>query len=154
LRSFAVEGKLALITGATRGIRLAIAHALGSCGPNLILVGRDEDELEHVAEDLRHTVPHVYVSPFDLSRSSEIAGWFEDLCGRVGTPDILVNSAGISRRGAAVDLSLEDWNDVMALNTMARLQDQFSATALRTIIHLDLLIQHFKVPRSMRRVEL
>lgn len=119
MRSFAIEGKLALITGATRGIGLGIAQALGSCGPNLILVGRDEVELERVAEELRQTVPHVYVAPFDLSRTSEIACWFEDLCGRVGTPDILVNSAGISRRGAAVDLTLEDWNDVMALNTTA-----------------------------------
>lgn len=119
MNPFAVEGKLALVTGATRGIGLGIARALGRSGPSLILVGRDEDELEHAAEELRQTAPHVYVAPFDLLRTSEIAHWFEDLCGRVGTPDILVNSAGMSRRGAAVDLSLEDWNAVLALNTTA-----------------------------------
>jgi gluconate 5-dehydrogenase len=119
LNPFAVEGKFALVTGATRGIGLGIARALGESGLKLILVGRDINELQCVAEELRQTAPQVHVEPFDLLRSGEIASWFEDLCGRVGTPDILVNSAGISRRGAATDLTLEDWNDVMALNTTA-----------------------------------
>jgi gluconate 5-dehydrogenase len=119
LNPFAVEGKLALVTGATRGIGLGAARAFGESGLKLILVGRDIKELQYVAEELRKTAPLVHVEPFDLLNSIEIASWFEDLCERVGTPDILVNSAGISRRGAAIDLSLEDWNDVMALNTTA-----------------------------------
>ena len=119
LNPFAVEGKLALVTGATRGIGLGVARAFGESGLKLILVGRDINELQRVAEELRKTAPLVHVEPFDLLNSGEIAPWFEDLCERVGTPDILVNSAGISRRGMAIDLALEDWKDVMALNTTA-----------------------------------
>jgi gluconate 5-dehydrogenase len=119
LSRFIVEGKLALVTGATRGIGLGVARALGESGLGLILVGRDEDKLQRAAEELRQTASQVNVAAFDLFRTGEIAPWFEDLCSRIGAPDILVNSAGISRRGAAVDLSLKDWNDVLAVNTTA-----------------------------------
>jgi NAD(P)-dependent dehydrogenase (short-subunit alcohol dehydrogenase family) len=85
----------------------------------LILLGRNEAELDSVAKELRQTTAVVHIAPFDLLRTNDIATWFDDLCERFGTPDILINSAGISRRGAAIDLSLSDWNDVMATNATA-----------------------------------
>ncbi len=120
MNRFTVEGKLALVTGGTRGIGLGAARALAESGASVILVGRDEVELERAADELRGLARQVYVAPYDLLQTAGIADWFDHLCSRIGTPatpDILVNSAGISRRGAAVDLSLDDWNDVMILNT-------------------------------------
>lgn len=108
-----------MVTGATRGIGLGAARALAKAGAGLILVGRDEAELERAAEDLRRSQKQVHVAPYDLLRTGGIAEWFEDVCSTAGAPDILVNSAGISRRGPAVDLSLDDWNDVIALNATA-----------------------------------
>ena len=119
MNPFSVEGKLALITGATRGIGLGAARALAQSGADVILVGRDEQELETAASDLRQFGRKVHVAPFDLSQTTGIAPWFAELVTATGTPDILVNSAGISRRGPAVDLSLDDWNDVMTLNATA-----------------------------------
>ncbi len=119
MNPFGVEGKLALITGATRGIGLGAARALAQSGAGVILVGRDENELERAADELRQLTKPVHVSPYDLRETGGIAEWFAVLCSTVGTPDILVNSAGISRRGLAVDLTLEDWNEVMALNATA-----------------------------------
>ena len=119
MNPFSVEGKLALITGATRGIGLGAARALAQSGANVILVGRDEHELETSASDLRLFNTNVHVAPFDLSQTTSIAPWFAELVTTTGTPDILVNSAGISRRGPAIDLSLDDWNDVMTLNATA-----------------------------------
>jgi gluconate 5-dehydrogenase len=119
LNSFPVKGKLALITGATRGIGLGIARALGQAGVALILVGRDDAGLRSAAEELRKMGIIAHISAFDLLRTAEIARWFEDLCGNHGTPDILVNAAGISHRGPAVDLSIPHWNDVLAINTTA-----------------------------------
>jgi gluconate 5-dehydrogenase len=116
---FQVQGKLALITGATRGIGLGAAQALAQAGANLMLAGRDEDELQRAAVDLRATASQVHVLPFDLLQTEEIAPWLNGVFDRFGTPDIVVNSAGMSRRGTAIDLSLQDWNDVMALNATA-----------------------------------
>lgn len=119
MNPFAVEEKLALITGATRGIGLGAARALAQAGADVILVGRDEHELGLAAEDLRSSGRTVHAEPFDLQNTAGIAGWFAEVCGRCGVPDILVNSAGISRRGPAVDLTLEDWNEVMTINATA-----------------------------------
>jgi gluconate 5-dehydrogenase len=119
MNPFTVEGKLALVTGSTRGIGLGAARALAQSGADIILVGRDDAALQTAAVDLRQFGRTVHVAPYDLVQSNGIAAWFNDLSDKVGTPDILVNSAGISRRGAAVDLTLDDWNEVMALNATA-----------------------------------
>ena len=119
MNPFDVKGKLALITGATRGIGLGAARALAQSGAGVILVGREEKELSHAAEELRQLTNPVHVAPYDLLDTGGIATWFTDLCAAVGTPEILVNSAGISRRGSAIDLSLDDWNEVMTLNATA-----------------------------------
>ncbi len=130
---FSLEGKLALVTGATRGIGLGAARALAQSGAAVILVGRDEAELQRAAEELRQSGRQVHVAPYDLLQTTGIASWFGDLCAEVGTPNILVNSAGISRRGAAIDLSLDDWNDVMTLNATAIFE--LSRTFARRLIH-------------------
>jgi gluconate 5-dehydrogenase len=119
MNPFGLEGQLALVTGGTRGIGLGAARALAKSGANIILVGRDEQELQRSASSLRNHSSQIHVSAFDLSKANRIRSWFYDLCDKTGSPDILVNSAGISRRGAAMDLSLEDWNDVMELNATA-----------------------------------
>jgi gluconate 5-dehydrogenase len=119
MNPFSLESKLALITGATRGIGLGAARALAQSGANVILVGRDQAELERSADELRQTAKQVHVAPYDLSDTCGIREWFDNLCTTVGTPDILVNSAGIQRRGVAIDLSLDDWNIVMTLNATA-----------------------------------
>ncbi|MCM8732458.1 SDR family NAD(P)-dependent oxidoreductase [Hephaestia sp. GCM10023244] len=114
-----LTGSLALVTGGTRGIGFASARALAVAGADIILVGRDARELDHAAAQVRETGRTVHVEAFDLAQSTEIAAWFEGLRTRVGTPDILVNSAGVNRRGKATDLTLEEWDNVMAVNVTA-----------------------------------
>ena len=119
MNPFSVEGKLALVTGATRGIGLGAATALAESGADIILVGRDAAELEAAATGLRETGRTIHVAPFDLLHTPAIAPWFEEVCAKHRTPDILINSAGMSRRGPAVDLTLDDWNQVLNLNATA-----------------------------------
>jgi gluconate 5-dehydrogenase len=119
MNPFAVDGKLALVTGATRGIGLGAARALAQAGAHVILVGRDEALLQAAATELRQHKHEVHVAPYDLANTAGIASWFEDVCHTGRTPDILVNAAGISRRGPAIDLTLDDWNEVMTLNATA-----------------------------------
>jgi gluconate 5-dehydrogenase len=119
MNPFRVDGKLALVTGATRGIGFAAAEALALSGADLLLVGRDEAELSNRAEALRQHGTRVHSLTFDLMQTESIAGWTDEIFALHGTPDILVNSAGMQRRGLAVDLTLEDWNAVMTLNATA-----------------------------------
>jgi gluconate 5-dehydrogenase len=119
MNPFTVEGKLALITGATRGIGLGAARALAQSGAGVLLVGRDEEELNRDATELRELTAKVEVLPFDLMQTEKITPWLDEVFAEHGVPDILVNAAGMQRRGPAVDLTLADFNDVMSLNATA-----------------------------------
>lgn len=119
MQPFSLEKKLAMVTGATRGIGLGAARALAQSGADLILAGREVAELERAAIEFRQVTEHVDIAPYDLSQTGGIAEWFDGLCSAFGAPEILVNSAGISKRGAAIELSLDDWNAVININTTA-----------------------------------
>ncbi len=119
MNPFRVDGKLALITGGASGIGYGAAKALAESGANLVLAGRRIAELERSAEMLKQLGAAVHVSPVDLKETSAISKWFDDVCSQTGVPDILVNAAGMTRRGPAVDLSLDDWSAVMTVNAEA-----------------------------------
>lgn len=113
-------GRLAMVTGGTRGIGLAAARALAEAGADTILVGRDEATLHRAADGIAAATGRtVHVEPFDLGEVAAIGDWFDGVCERVGVPDILVNAAGTTRRGPATELALADWNAVLALNASA-----------------------------------
>jgi gluconate 5-dehydrogenase len=116
---FDVNGKVALITGATRGIGFGAARALAQSGANILLLGRDSDELQRRAVELRAFGCEIITLSFDLMHTGEIRQFLDDVFAQHGIPDILVNSAGIQRRGEAVDVSLSDFNEVLNLNTTA-----------------------------------
>lgn len=132
MNPFSLEGKLALITGGSRGIGSGTARALAQSGADVILVGRNLDELARTATELRQFTRQVHVAPYNLSQTDGIAKWLESVCAQWGTPEILVNAAGINLRGAAVDLSLDDWNTVISLNTTAIFE--LSRTLARILI--------------------
>jgi gluconate 5-dehydrogenase len=119
MTSFDVKGKLALITGATRGIGFGAAKALAQSGANILLLGRDNDELERRAIELRTFGREIVTLSFELMQTGEIRPFLDDVFAKHGIPEILVNSAGIQRRGAALDVSLSDFNEVLTLNTTA-----------------------------------
>jgi len=116
---FSLAGKTAMVTGASRGIGLGVAKALADSGANLILVARDAQALAKAAKDLRREQIDVRTAVFDLQKTNEIADWFLTETRTLGRPDILINSAGITRRGEATELSLEAWNQTFSLNVTA-----------------------------------
>lgn len=119
MNQFRVDGKIALVTGGSRGIGLGAARALGYSGARVILVARSQDALETACKELRAAGIDAECSAFDLKDTAAIAPWFKACAQQFGQPDILVNAAGIQRRGAATDLALADWNDVLAVNATA-----------------------------------
>lgn len=119
MKPFDLAGKSAMVTGATRGIGLGVCRAFVESGVAVLMVGRDEAQLERAANELRALGGTVDSLVFDLGDAGVIAPWSESVFAQYGVPDILVNSAGMSRRGLAIDLSLENWNQVISLNATA-----------------------------------
>jgi gluconate 5-dehydrogenase len=119
MRSFSLAGRTALVTGGTRGIGLGVARAMAQSGAAVVLVGRNLSDLDRASKELQSQSNSVQTRDFDLHQVDRISAWFEELCGSLGSPDILVNCAGINRRGAAIDLPLDDWNAVLAVNLTA-----------------------------------
>lgn len=116
---FSVTGKLALVTGGSRGIGFSTARALGESGARVILVARSTAALERAQAELRAAHIDAEYSACDLRNIDGIAHWYSGCATQFGQPDILVNAAGIQRRGPATELPLSDWNDVLAVNTTA-----------------------------------
>jgi gluconate 5-dehydrogenase len=108
-----------MVTGASRGIGLGVAKALADSGANLILVARDPQALTKAAKELQRDKIDVRTSAFDLQNTREIADWFTTETRTFGPADILINSAGITRRGEATELTLEAWNETFNLNATA-----------------------------------
>jgi 2-deoxy-D-gluconate 3-dehydrogenase len=115
LDSFRLTGKNALITGSSRGMGAAIAVALAQAGANVALHASRSvasDVIQRVAET---GVRYVALAA-DLSNPEHCPHLIDQAIDALGSIDILINNAGITRRAPAVDYSIADWNDVIATN--------------------------------------
>lgn len=113
---FRLDGKAALVTGATGGIGAAIARALHAQGAEVALTGRRESELAALAEALGDRVT---VIPADLSDPEAPAALVEKVEAELGGLDILVNNAGLTRDGLALRMGDKDWSDVLEVDLTA-----------------------------------
>ena len=113
--SFSLTGKRALVAGASSGIGLAGAVALAEAGAEVTLVARSMQKLEDVAEAL--TAKGYKATPLVLDVSDVEA--VQATISSIEPHDILLNSAGMARHGAALETQLEDFDAVMAVNVRA-----------------------------------
>lgn len=114
---FDVSGRLALITGSSRGLGKALATALGTAGARVILHGRDREALAVTEAELHEAGTDVKGSVvFDVTNAREVEEQVSSLIATHGTPDILVNNAGVQRRAPIQEFSIEDWDDVISSN--------------------------------------
>lgn len=112
-----LKNQTALITGATRGIGLAIARALARQGCNLILTARDDKALNRVGRELLRMRIKVLCQACDVSNPHSVDGLFRLIRGEMSKFDILVNNAGIAHPTLPVDqLPYPTWKDVFATN--------------------------------------
>ena len=111
-----IEGRVALITGASRGIGFAIARTLGRLGAKLSLCARDPQKLESAASELGREGGTVLAIPADVTRASEITALVEKTLRLLGSIDILVNNAGIGYFGPTHLAAETDWDTVLDTN--------------------------------------
>jgi NAD(P)-dependent dehydrogenase (short-subunit alcohol dehydrogenase family) len=113
---FELNDQVALVTGASRGLGLQIATALGEMGAKIALCARSKEELERASARLADAGIEAMAVPCDLSRPDEVPTLVDQVLERFGRIDILVNNAGASWGGPAEELALASWEKVMRLN--------------------------------------
>jgi len=111
-----LSGKVALVTGGSRGLGLQMAEALGEMGARVAITARKAPELEAAAKHLAALGVEVLTVPVDLGRRENIPATLEPVLARFGTVDILVNNAGTTWGAPAEDYPAEAWDKVMRLN--------------------------------------
>jgi len=112
---FSLDGKVAAITGATRGIGRSMAIALAEAGSDIALLQRSKEFLG-VKEEIERLGRKCFIVNCDLENASEVSEAISSVVAYFGNLDILVNNAGIQRRSPAVDFAEEDWDAVMNVN--------------------------------------
>ncbi|WP_079513986.1 3-ketoacyl-ACP reductase [Rossellomorea marisflavi] len=111
-----IKGKVALITGAGRGIGRATAEAFAKEGVHVGLVGRTLENLEKAADELKQYDVNVAIAAADVADLDAITKAVESIRGELGPIDILVNNAGISKFGGFMELTPEEWTNIIDVN--------------------------------------
>lgn len=125
--SFSLEGKVAIVTGASRGIGRAIALGLAEAGANVALAARTEQDLKEVAAEIEGYGRKAIVIPTDVTDREQIQQMVDRTVAELGGLQVLVNNAGGTRfMSPLVALRPEGWDKVLALN----LDSVFHATQI------------------------
>jgi len=111
-----MQSRIALITGASRGIGRACSLALSSAGARVVLAARHVDQLDQLAAEIRSSGGDAFTVEMDLSVPDSVRAGVSKASKEFGRIDILVNNAGITRDGLAVRMKQEDWETVLATN--------------------------------------
>jgi 3-oxoacyl-[acyl-carrier protein] reductase len=111
-----MANRIALITGASRGIGRACALALSAAGAKVVLAARQLEKLEAVAAEIRAAGGEAFVVPIDLASHESIKEAFAKASKDFGRIDILINNAGLTRDGLALRMKRDDWDAVLQTN--------------------------------------
>jgi NAD(P)-dependent dehydrogenase (short-subunit alcohol dehydrogenase family) len=115
-----LPGRVAVVTGAARGIGFAIAERLSRAGASVVIADVDEGGAAAAVERLREGGGKAAAAPADVTSPEEVAAMVERALDAFGKLDVLVNNAGITGRDAPLwEITDEDWEKVLALNLSA-----------------------------------
>jgi gluconate 5-dehydrogenase len=116
---FDLSGRIALVTGAHRGLGLAIARGLAAAGAQVVVNGRNAEALAGAVSALTSEGFVAHSALFDVADASAVHEGVATVARRIGAIDILVNNAGIQRRHALVDFPKHEWDEIIATNLTA-----------------------------------
>jgi NAD(P)-dependent dehydrogenase (short-subunit alcohol dehydrogenase family) len=111
-----LDGKVAMITGASKGLGKAMGLALGAGGASLVLVSRNLEQLNEVARAVKDTGGEALVFQTDVSEEDQVLKLERDVVDKFGRAHILINNAGINIRKPLVEFKLEEWHRVLNTN--------------------------------------
>ena len=114
-----LQGKVAIVTGASNGIGRGIAEVFAAEGAKTVLVARRAELLDEVAAGIKGKGGEALALPADLTKEPEIIALFEKTMQTYGRLDVLINNAGIATHKNTEDITLDYWNDALAINITA-----------------------------------
>jgi len=128
---FSLEGRVALVTGASQGIGRACALELARAGATVALAARNQQKLEGVAAEIANAGGNAACYPLDVANEEAIKATVKAIVAAHGKLDILVNNAGITRDTLLMRMKRADWDDVLTTNlTAAFLMTQAAITPM------------------------
>lgn len=117
LDRFSLEGRVAVVTGGSRGIGEETAVAMAEAGADVVPVARSEDALRETTERIEATGSETLLAPRDVTDRDGIERLFEEVEERIGDVDVLVNNAGVNPYfGSTNDLDAETWEHIFSVN--------------------------------------
>ena len=114
-----LDGKVVVITGASKGIGKATAFAFAAAGAKVVLAARTRETLEQVAVDLRENGAEALSIPTDVTNVDAVKQLIQRTLDVYQHVDILINNAGIGHFGPVVDFEPDDWDAVLSSNLKA-----------------------------------
>lgn len=111
-----LKGRVAVVTGGSRGIGRAIALRLSAEGANVVICGRNPEAAQAVVDEITTTGAEGVAVAADISRESDADGLIQAGIKHFGRLDILVNNAGITKDGLLIRMKEEDWDAVLDVN--------------------------------------
>ena len=138
-QTFRLDGRLALVTGSSTGIGLALARGLAQAGAAVVLNGRDAQRLAHAAAELASEGLSVHTKPFDVTDRAAVDVAVAEIEAQIGAIDVLVNNAGMQRRAPFQDVAEADWHELMRTN-------------VDSIFHVGQSVARHMIPRKRGRI--
>jgi 3-oxoacyl-[acyl-carrier protein] reductase len=111
-----LNGKVAIVTGASSGIGQAIALAMAQAGADVVVCGQNQERLAASAAKVTEAGRKVLQYAMNISQADPVQQMVEDVQKQWGHIDIMVNNAGVTRDGLIIRMSEQDWDDVMTIN--------------------------------------
>ena len=113
---FDLSGKVALITGTSRGLGQYMGRALAKSGADLVITSRKKEDLEEFKTEIENLGRKALPLELDVQNFDSIQGMTDAALAEYGKIDILINNAGCNRRKPSVDVTWEDWNTILDTN--------------------------------------
>ncbi|HEY4068501.1 MAG TPA: glucose 1-dehydrogenase [Burkholderiaceae bacterium] len=138
--SFRLDGRLALVTGSSMGIGLALARGLAQAGAAVVINGRRADKVDEAVQRLRaEGLAAVHARAFDVTERAQVDAAVAAIEAELGPIEILVNNAGIQRRAPFHEFAAADWAELMRTN-------------LDSVFHVGQSVARHMIPRRRGRI--
>jgi NAD(P)-dependent dehydrogenase (short-subunit alcohol dehydrogenase family) len=147
-----LQGRIALVTGASKGLGKAMALALADAGASVALVSRDVEKLNAVASEIQSNGGKAEVFKADVSDEASVSTLASEVAGRLGKVQILINNAGVNVRKNITDFTLDEWNFVIGTNLTAvflmcrAFVPHMKGTGYGRILNMTSIMSHISLP--------